>query len=269
VIGDASLEALLEGAELPAGSAPELRSLAKALAALTAGPASHELAGKASALVAFRQLPCTLHPARRRHPAQRRHPARRRRHRRPVPPFRLLPARAVAVAAAAAMAGLGGIATAAYAGALPAAAQRVAHDFIGAPAASPTPATRPSPVGPDATGHPGYGLCTAWANAKAHGIRKQQAVAFRNLAAAAGGASKVTSYCAAMAHRRASPPQRAQPASTPHGSGKPSGRPTPHGSGRPTGLPTPTPHRPGKPSSLPTPHPPGQAHQPAHPARLR
>jgi hypothetical protein len=260
VISDASLEALLEGAELPAGSAPELRSLAEALATLTAGPARDERAGEASALVAFRERPGTLHSA------WRLHSARRRRHRRPVSPFRLLSARTAAAAAAAALAGLGGVATAAYTGALPAAAQRLAHDIIGAPIASPTPATRRSPVGPDATGSPGYGLCTAWANAKAHGIRKQQAVAFRNLAAAAGGASKVTSYCAAVAHRRSSPSRRAHPASTPHGSGKPSNLPTPRGSGkpaslpaphgsrRPTGLPTPTPHRPGKPASPPTPH---------------
>jgi hypothetical protein len=245
VIGDASLEALLTGAELPAGSAPELRSLAAALAALTTGPASDELAGEASALVAFRDRPGPLHRARRPHPA-------RRRHRRPALPLRLLSARAAAAAAAAAVAGLGGIATAAYAGALPAAAQRVAHDIIGAPAASPTPAGRRSPVGPDATGRSGYGLCTAWAHAKAQGIHKLHAVAFRNLAAAAGGASRVPAYCAAVAHRRAVPPGRAHPAATPHGSGRPSGLPAPHSSGKPSGLPTP--HSSGKPTGLPTPH---------------
>jgi hypothetical protein len=246
VIGDASLEALLRGAELPAGSAPELRSLAEALAALTAGPASDELAGEAAALVAFRDRPGTFHSARRRHPA------RRRRHRRAASRFRLLPARTAAAAAAAALAGLGGITTAAYAGALPAAVQRVAHDVIGAPAASATPATRRAPVGPDAAGRPAYGLCTAWAHAKAHGIRKQQAVAFRNLAAAAGGASKVTAYCAAIAHRRASPPRRAHPASAPHSSGKPSGLPAPHSSGKPSSVPAP--HSSGKPSGVPAPH---------------
>jgi len=258
VIGDVSLEALLRGAEPPAGSAPELRPLAAALAALTAGPSSDEFAGRASALAAFRARPGTLHSA------GWRHSARRRRHRRPVSPFRLLSARTAAAAAAAAIAGLGGLATAAYAGALPAAAQRVAHDVIGAPAASATPATHRSPVGPDATGRPAYGLCTAWAHAKAQGIHKQRAVAFRNLAAAAGGASKVSAYCAAVAHRRGSPPRRAHPAATPHGSARPTGLPAPHGSGQPTGLPTPhdsgqpTPHSSGKPTGLPTPHRTGQ-----------
>jgi hypothetical protein len=93
-------------------------------------------------------------------------------------------------------------------------------------------------------------LCTAWANAKGQGIHKQQAVAFRNLAAAAGGASKVASYCAAIPHPGASSPRLAHPAATPHRSGKPSGLPTPHGSGKPSSLPTP--HGSGRPSSLPT-----------------
>jgi hypothetical protein len=149
--------------------------------------------------------------------------------------------------------GIGGLATAAYAKALPAALQSFAHTTIGAPAArtaAPAATARtgrgPSPVGPRATGHAAYGLCTAWAHAKAHGTRKQKAVAFRNLAAAAGGAGKVAAYCATVPHPGASPSKK------PHGNGKPTSHPTPHGNGKPTSHPTP--HGNGKPTSHPTPH---------------
>ncbi len=154
---DASLAALLAGAEPAEGLAPGLRSLADALAALTARPGSDELAGEAAAL------------------------------------------------------GLGGFATAAFAGALPAPAQQFAHHTFGAPAAGggqPTgthPSATATPAGPDATGPAAFGLCTAWAHAKAHGTSSQQAVAFRNLAAVAGGAGNVAAYCAAVPHPTGQP----------------------------------------------------------------
>jgi hypothetical protein len=249
IIEDTPLAALLAGAELPAGSPPELRPLAEALAELRARPADDELEGETQTLAAFRNHLGAPRMAPR-------PPARTPRSRR-----RLLPVKAAA--AAATLLCLGGIATAAYAGALPATVQRLAHRIIAAPAPASQPALTPSPARPAATGGPAYGLCTAWAHAKARGTRKQQAVAFGRLAAAAGGAGNVTAYCATAAPPGTSAPQSPQPSPVPHGTGKPSGLPAPHGSGKPTGLPSPhgtgaptvrpTPHSTGKPSELPTP----------------
>ena len=249
MIGDAPLAALLAGTPLPPGAGPELRPLAEALAELRARPASDELAGEAETLAAFRnqfgapRMAC-------------RPPARTPRSR------RLLPVKAAA--AAATVLSLGGIATAAYAGALPAPVQRFAHDIAGAPAPGSQPALTPPSARPATTTQdPVYGLCAAWAHAKAHGTAAQRAVAFRTLAAAAGGAGNVTAYCATAAPPGMSPSQRPQPSPAPRATGKPSGLPVPRGSGKPSGLPSPhgtgaptvrpTPHSTGKPSGLPTP----------------
>jgi hypothetical protein len=244
LISDASLAALLTGAELPPGAAPELRPLAEALAGLAGRAVGDELAGEADTLTAFRDYFAAPVPAH--------HVGR---NRRPQPRSRHLPLRAAA--AATAILGLGGLATAAYAGALPTGLQRLAHDIIGAPSATAQPAARPSPAIPAAAGQPGYGLCTAWAHAKADGTRKQRAIAFHEVAAAAGGPGNVTAYCAAAA-RTAPPSSRPAPTPSQH-SGKPARLPTPHGSGKPSALPTPhesgkpTPYLPGKPGTLPTP----------------
>jgi hypothetical protein len=159
----------------------------------------------------------------------------------------LLSAKAAAAAAAAAVT-IGGLATAAYAGALPGAAQQVAHDTIGAPSprASSGPSTHPTPVGPNATGPAAFGLCTAYEHAKAHGTASQKAVAFRNLAAAAGGAANVDAYCATVPH----------PGTSPSGahSSHPSGPPSAHRSGPPSLHPSgpPSSHPSGPPSSVPS-----------------
>ena len=238
--GDSSLVALLAGAEPGQGLAPGLRPLADALAALTAGPASDELAGEAAARAEFhRRVGVPVPVSRSRH---RRHPVL----------ASLLSARAAAAAAVAALS-LGGFATAAFAGVLPAPAQQFAHHTIGAPAARETrttgshPGVTATPAGPDATGPAAFGLCTAWAHAKAHGTHSQQGVAFRNLAAAAGGASHVAAYCAAVPHPGASSSHTAHPggppASHPHGppashpTGPPTSHPTPHATGKPTSHP--------------------------------
>jgi hypothetical protein len=247
-MGDASLAALLARPEPSAGFAPGLLPVAGVLAALTAGPAGDELAGEAAALAEFRNRVGVPVPASRSH--RRRHPLL----------TSLLPARAAAAAATAALT-LGGFATAAFAGALPAPAQQFAHHTFGAPAAGggqPT-GTRPSatatPVGPDATGPAAFGLCTAWTHAKAHGTSSQQAVAFRNLAAAAGGASNIAAYCAAVPHPGASSPHTSHPTGPP--ASHPTGPPAPHPTGppasHPTGPPTshPTPQATGQPSSHP------------------
>ena len=247
-IGDASLAALLAGTEPAEGLAPGLQPLADALAALTARPASDELAGEAAALAEFgNRVGVPVPVSRSRH---RRHPL--------LTP--LLSARAAAVAAVAALS-LGGFATAAFAGALPAPAQQFAHHTFGAPAADggqPTgthPSAATTPAGPDAAGPAASGLCTAWAHAKAHGTSGQQAVAFRNLAAAAGGASNVAAYCAAVPHPGASSSHAAHPAGRPasHPTGKPASHPTGPSASHPTGPPSshPTPYATGQPTSHP------------------
>ncbi len=239
LISDAALAALLAGAELPTGGPPQLRPLAEALAELAGAPVGDELASEAATLAAFREHFGAVSSA---------HHASRNPNSRARP--RHLPLRAAAVAAT--IVGLGGVATAAYAGALPAGLQRLAHDIIGAPAVGAQPAARPSPAIPAAASdRPGYRPCAAWAHAKAHGTREQRAAAFRELAAAAGGPANVTAYCTATAHT-ATPPS-SHPAPTPsHQSGKPASLPTPHGSGAPTARPTP--HGSGAPTARPTPH---------------
>ena len=165
--------------------------------------------------------------------------------------------RAKAAAAVAVVAVLGGLATAAYADALPAPMQRLAHDTIGAPdAAGSHPdahhAKTGTPVGPNAAGKAAFGLCTAFADAKEHGNAAQKAVAFRNLAKAAGGASSVAGYCAAIPHPGASSDPRkshgrASSHAAPHPTGQPTSHPTPHPTGKPSAHPHPTPHPTGKP----------------------
>jgi predicted nucleic acid-binding protein len=229
-IPDAALAALLAGCALPADASAPLQHVADVLAALRAAPASDEAAGKAAALAQFRRRAGVSS-----------HPIRSRR-RRSTLLSSLLGVKA-AVAAAVAVVGLGGVATAAYAGALPSSAQKFAHDTIGAP----SPHARDSahaggkrhagrsgmPVGPSASGPAAFGLCTAYQNAARHGTATQKAVAFRNLEKAAGGAANVASFCASVAHPGAS--------ATPH-----SGAPTSHPTGAPTSHPT------GKPTSHPT-----------------
>jgi hypothetical protein len=246
-MGDASLAALLAGAEPPEGLAPGLQPVADALAALTAAPVRDELAGEAAALAEFASRVGMPVPVSR---------SRRRRHPLLTP---LLSARAAAAAAVAALS-LGGFATAAFAGALPAPAQQFAHHTFGAPAADgQSTGTHPSatttPAGPDATGSAASGLCTAWAHAKAHGTSSQQAVAFRNLAAAAGGASNVAAYCAAVPHPGASSSHTAHPTGPPasHPTGPPASHPTGPPASHPAGPPSshPTPHATGQPTSHP------------------
>jgi hypothetical protein len=246
--GDPAFEALLAGNLLPQDAAPGLRTAAEVIAGLTGAPAISELAGEASALAVFRGAAgMSAEPTR---SSPRRHPLL----------TSLLSAKAAAATAVAAVT-LGGAAAAAYAGALPASMQKFAHDTIGAPPAthSASPAPSGSPVGPDATGHAAFGLCTAFAHLKAHGSAQQKAVAFRNLATAAGGAANVTAFCAGITHPGTTPP--GHPASHPTGkpttlpsqapASHPTGRPTSHPTGQPTTLPSqaPTSHPTGKPTS--------------------
>jgi hypothetical protein len=243
---DGALEALLTGDLTTDEACAGLQPAAALLAALNAAPHDGELAGHARVLAEFR---------RRGLPVYARRSARRRRR-----SLTSLTAKAAAAAAAAATA-LGGVAAAAYTGALPAPAQQFAHGMIGAPSPSPSPSASPGhrpgtpqatpartgAAGPDATGPAAFGLCTAYAHAKGHGTASQKAVAFRNLAAAAGGAAKFAAYCAAVPHPGSSQP--GQPAPAP---AHPAGHPSSHATGKPSSHPTP--HATGRPSHAPTPH---------------
>ena len=241
---DGALDALLAGDLLTDEALAGLKPATALLAALNAAPEEGELAGHARALAEFRHRGSMPVHSRRSAP------------RRPRLLTSLLTVKAAAAAAAAAAA-LGGVAAAAYTGALPAPAQQLAHNAIGAPSPKPshspgtpqaTP-TRPGATGPDATGPAAFGLCTAYTHAKTHGTATQKAVAFRNLAAAAGGAAKIAAYCAAVPHPGST--QSGRPASAPT---HPSGQPTSHPAGKPSSLPTS--HAGGKPSAVPT-HPSG------------
>jgi len=246
-VGDPAYDALLDGT-LPPEDAGGVRPVAEVLAALNSAPAASELAAEASALAVFRGG--IGRPAA---------PARPHRRRRPVLTS-LLSAKFGATAAAAAVT-LSGAAVAAYAGVLPASMQRLAHDTIGAPSAPPGahPAHPAIPVGPKAPGSAAYGLCTAYAHLKAHGSAEQKAVAFRNLAAAAGGAANVTAYCAGVPHPAATPSgkQPTHPAGKPathpsHGPAThPAGKPATHPSHGPATHPAgkPATHSTGKPAS--------------------
>lgn len=244
-ISDTSLAALLAGVRMPPGSAPQLRPLAESLALLTGRPGSDELDGEAATLAAFRREFGA---------ASRVHRHRRRR------AGRLLPVQSAAAAVAAGIFSFGGLAVAAYAGTLPAPLQQLAHDIIAAPAPHHPLATRPSPAGPAVRGHSVYGLCNAWAHAKANGTPAQRAAAFAKLATAAGGTNRVATYCAGITHPGTPASTRPHPVRSPQLSGKPTMVPMPRGSGQPSvpparhgaGKPGGS-HRTGKPAGLPTP----------------
>ena len=170
---------------------------------------------------------------------------------------------------------LGGTAAAAYNGALPAPAQNFAHTVIGAPAATATqlrtntgthagdPSSAGTPVGPDASGSAAFGLCTAWTQHQTNGAstngNADDAVAFKNLAAAAGGADKVAAYCATIL-KSPSPTNPGAPTTerAQTSTGKPDSMPTQastnHTTGKPDSMPTQasTNHPTGKPTTLPT-----------------
>jgi hypothetical protein len=248
---DGALDALLTG-DLAAGEAyAGLQPAAALLAALNAAPEDGELAGHARALAEFRRqgLPVRARRSARRRPRS----------------LTSLTAQAAAAAAIAATA-LGGVAAAAYTGTLPAPAQQFAHNVIGAPSPQPShgpgtpqPSHRPGTpqatpartgaVGPDAAGPAAFGLCNAYAHATAHGTASQKAVAFRNLAAAAGGAAKIAAYCAAVPHPGSS--RSSQPAPAPaHPAGRPHTLPGSHHrippDTRPVGPPRPPRTRPSR-----------------------
>lgn len=233
-IQDAVLSSLLDEGTPPQDAPGSFRHLADVLAALRARPATDEMAGLVAATAEFRRRVGVSSQPRRFRP------------RRIIVLASLLSAKA-ATATALAVISLGGLATVAYSGNLPAPAQRFAHDTIGAPGASADPSSPAAghsgtPVGPNASGSAAFGLCTAYTHATEHGTAAQKAVAFRNLENAAGGAANVASYCAGVP----------QPGPSESSAGHPAGMP----SGVPSGQPA------GEPSTIPSPHPTGP---PSHP----
>lgn len=225
-VGDPAYDAMLARA-LPPGDAPAGLSLvAGAFAALRAAPADSGMSAEADALAAFRDA--VGRPS---------EPARPRRRRHPMLAC-LLSAKLAALAAAAAFT-LGGAAAAAYTGKLPAPVQKLAHDAIGAPrtpGAQPAHSATPQPT--VLPGHSAYGLCTAYAHLKLHGNAARKATAFRQLAAAAGGAARVSAYCAGVAH----PGNPSPGTKSGHTTGKPSTHPSHAKPTHPAGKHTPSSH---------------------------
>jgi hypothetical protein len=233
---DAALAALLAGA--PADLPAELQPAADVLAALRARPAGDELAGESMALAEFRERVGASAPSR------------QPRRRRPALLTSLMTAKA-AVAAAAVAITIGGVATAAYAGALPTTAQGIAHSWIGAPAAHKDPHHASA-----ADHHAVKPLCAAYFQAKAHGTKAQQAAALSKLEKAAGGASKIAAYCGLADHKRR---HHVRPGCwAPTGSWSP--RPLPSRSPRPTPSWSPRPKPTASPSCTPFPTPSPRPH---------
>jgi hypothetical protein len=265
-IGDPAFEMLLAGDLPPADAEWGLRPLAEAIAALTVPPSACEIAGEADARAAYRGG--FTRPARARRAGTR--PARgagarnsghgRIRLLASVLSVKLVTAGAVAAAVAA-----GGLTAAAYAGVLPAPVQSFAHHALGAPAPhlarpprQPVTSYGPAPAIPGA-----YGLCQAYAQARANGNGREKAVAFRNLAAASGGAARVKAYCAAAAHPGKTPPG--------HQGGHHGGKPSASSSHAPasTGASKSAAH-PSHPSHAPGSHPNHPSHQRvSHPSHGR
>jgi hypothetical protein len=134
---------------LPDGGPARWQPVAQVLAALTSAPESGELTGQARALAEFRASAAA--PARGADlpaPAPRRNPGW----------MTWVPGRRPAVAAATGTLLMGGLLAVAYAGDLPVPAQRLAHNTIHAPAASPDPdpaaSSRPA-VPPNSAGRAG------------------------------------------------------------------------------------------------------------------
>ncbi|TQL61419.1 hypothetical protein [Oryzihumus leptocrescens] len=233
---------------LLAGEAVAASPALTALLASAASPGSpQELAGEAAAVAAFVKVGAGVSSARTRTRARR------------IPMFTTLLASKLAVATAAGGIAVAGTAAAAYTGFLPDGQQDLAHHSTAAPhpsssvgspqdrpASTPTHrATSTGTVGPDATGPAAFGLCTA----HQHGGLAPTSVAYRSLAKAAGGTSRIGAYCASVTH-----PGHA---TTGHPSGAPAGHPTGDPTSRSTGAPTghPSGAHTGRPSGAGTTHP--------------
>jgi DNA-directed RNA polymerase specialized sigma24 family protein len=193
-------------------------------------------------------------------------------------------------AVSASVVSLGGVGAAAYTGSLPSPVQRVMHDALGAPpprddlgsaggAAGRTgsadeagpPSVPTSAAGPDAARASAAGLCRAWVQDRAQGVARERSVAFRKLAAAAGGAGHVTAYCVVAVENRPTTPAQRSTASGGSGHPSPTRTTTPaHTAPSPKGgshspstgtAPSPSSNPRTTPSGSPTNERPGQGHQ--------
>ncbi len=266
-IEDAALAALLSGTEVPGDLPAGLQPAADVVAALRARPASDELVGETVALAEFRARVGVSDPAG------------QRRRRRPSLLTKLASAKAVAAAAVVAIA-LGGVATAAYAGALPSSAQGIAHDLIGAPAKTATTTSATRPAHPKSHHHFKVpAACVAFFRAERHGTAAQKAAAFKQLEQAAGGANKIAAYCGFARRHPHHFPFRPGCGPFPHPSGSPSPQPSWSPSPTPTATASPSPSPTPTASCPPFPHPVGKPfphrhrpfpigkHAPHHPGR--
>jgi hypothetical protein len=180
------------------------------------------------------------------------------------------------VAASAAVMSLSGISAAAFVGVLPDGPQQAMHDLLGAPAptrsvvdangdgtgggAAPGTRSGGTPVGPAATSSAARGLCQAWAADKAKGTASDRSVAFRNLAAAAGGADHVDTYCK-VATTPAPAPSKTPNAHAP--TAKPTKTPATHTPPTPH---TPNPNSPTRTSKTANPNSPSKTSKAANPS---
>ena len=222
-LDEAVLDALLTGQSLPPDAPEQARTVAHMLASLADPAVPGALAGEADARRAFVRAASLVSAS----PATRRRAWRRPRR------FAASLTSKLAAALVAVTVGLGGAAAAAYAGALPAPIQDLAHDAIGAPRAH-----QPAPDAPGV--HQAVsGQCAAYERAKNHGGSVAVAAGFARLASAAGGAGKIDAYCAAV--------QKAAtgPAASRHDTAKTHGKTTVHGKPKPHPTPSTHPSHPG------------------------
>ncbi len=255
------LDWLLAG-EVPAEPrSPEVDALARLLVAAAAPASERELADETEAIADFVRL---------RDAGGQQYPAARRRSM-----LATFLSTKLATAVAAGALGFGGMAAAAYAGALPEPIQDFAHQTVGAPSAdsdqsSPTgqdqanggasesaSSAQGQGTGPAATGSAKYGLCTAFAEERAEkGKVDTKSPAYQALAQAAGGGDNIDEFCADVTPFGQGSGQTnapAAPGSTDHPTTQPTTAPdsaqtTPEG--QPSGLPTPTDLPSGQPSGV-------------------
>jgi hypothetical protein len=238
-LDEGTAERLLGGGLDPADAPPAYMRAAMVLEAIAAPPSLEELADEAAAVARLAAVArSSPHRAARR---------------RPTVLTKVLSAKLAAAAAIAALslAGVAGAAT----GTLPDPAQRVAHRMLGA-AGVPSPDDHASAAhssgqsdhgqaGPDATGAAKDGLCRAWQAGQGgeHG-GKNDATAFKALAAAAGGSDKIADYCkdstAGHSDQRGGAGNGAPPSTVPeqaqgHGAGQGAGSGQGQGSGSGSG----------------------------------
>jgi hypothetical protein len=234
-ISDAALDSMLKG-HRPLEGAPEAHTVADVMNALTAPPERTELAGYSQAMDTYGRAFA------------------RPRSRRVAMISSAAGLKALASAAGAAVA-LGGVATIVFASGAMGPAHQTMVTPVATSATNDASKTTPkddktgTPVGPDASGPAAFGLCNAWSHHQANGAKPTGSIAFRNLATAAGGESKIAAYCAKIPHPGNS--NRPTGKATGKATGKPTGKPTAKGTDKGTDKPAGT--GTGKPTTLPTP----------------